>query len=153
MRAPGIRCKVPHRRGWSLCRVHLDECEVMGLLLALIVGWMTFRCRVVQGQDRVMQLRELRLARGWSQEQLAERSGLSVRTVQRIENGQAPGLASRAALADAFGLTLDELVADEAPAESASTTVARAPAPTTASFVDAIRMCLTKYADFHGRAS
>lgn len=33
------------------------------------------------------QFKSLRLARAWSQEQLAELSGLSVRTVQRIENG------------------------------------------------------------------
>lgn len=31
--------------------------------------------------------KSLRLARAWSQEQLAELTGLSVRTVQRIENG------------------------------------------------------------------
>ncbi len=34
--------------------------------------------------------KSLRLARAWSQEQLAELSGLSVRTVQRIENGDQP---------------------------------------------------------------
>ncbi len=87
-----------------------------------------------------MQLRERRLGRGWSQEQLAERSGLSVRTIQRIENGQAPGLASTAALAAAFGIDVDQLVADQV----------RAPAPVT--FVEAIRTCLTRYADFDGRA-
>jgi transcriptional regulator with XRE-family HTH domain len=87
-----------------------------------------------------MQLRELRLGRGWSQEQLAERSGLSVRTIQRIENGQAPGLASTAALAAAFGVDVDQF-ADGAEPE---------PAPV--SFVEAIRICLGKYADFDGRA-
>ena len=34
-----------------------------------------------------MIVRKLRLQRGWSQEQLAEMSGLSTRTIQRIERG------------------------------------------------------------------
>jgi transcriptional regulator with XRE-family HTH domain len=35
-------------------------------------------------------IQKLRLQRGWSQEQLAELTGLSVRTIQRIERGQNP---------------------------------------------------------------
>ena len=35
-----------------------------------------------------MLVQKLRLQRGWSQEQLAVVSGLSVRTIQRIERGQ-----------------------------------------------------------------
>ncbi|WP_336074194.1 helix-turn-helix transcriptional regulator, partial [Klebsiella pneumoniae] len=34
------------------------------------------------------QVKQLRLQRAWSQEQLAEMAGLSVRTIQRIENGE-----------------------------------------------------------------
>lgn len=41
--------------------------------------------------------------RGWSQEQLAEISGLSARTVQRVEEGAASSLDTRRALAVAFG--------------------------------------------------
>ncbi len=37
------------------------------------------------------QVKQLRLQRAWSQEQLAEMAGLSVRTIQRIENGDARG--------------------------------------------------------------
>jgi len=55
----------------------------------------------------------MRLGRGWSQEQLAEASGLSVRTIQRIENGQAPGLASAAALARVFDVGVDQLGASD----------------------------------------
>jgi transcriptional regulator with XRE-family HTH domain len=87
-----------------------------------------------------MQVREMRRGRGWSQEQLAEASGLSVRTIQRIENGQVPGLASAAALARVFGIEVDELGA---------TDVVEA-APVT--FLDAIRGCLIRYAVFDGRA-
>jgi transcriptional regulator with XRE-family HTH domain len=39
-------------------------------------------------------LKEKRLQRHWSQEQLAEISGLSIRTIQRIENGKNAGLES-----------------------------------------------------------
>lgn len=48
------------------------------------------------------------MARGWSREQLAEVSGLSVRTIKRIENGQQPGLASSTALARAFGIDVEQ---------------------------------------------
>ena len=41
-----------------------------------------------------MNVRKLRLQRNWSQEQLAQVSGLSIRTIQRIERGQTPGLES-----------------------------------------------------------
>ncbi|MEZ8824628.1 glyoxalase superfamily protein [Vibrio sp. 10N.261.55.A7] len=39
-------------------------------------------------------VKEIRLSKGWSQEQLACFSGLSVRTIQRIERGQSTGLES-----------------------------------------------------------
>src|SRR5690606_5676247 len=44
-----------------------------------------------------------RETRTWSQEQLAEVSGLSARTVQRVEEGVASSLDTRRALAAAFG--------------------------------------------------
>lgn len=56
-----------------------------------------------------MIVRKLRLQRGWSQEQLATMSGLSVRTVQRIERGQTPGLESLKALASVFEVELSQL--------------------------------------------
>ena len=56
-----------------------------------------------------MIVRKLRLKRGWSQEQLAEMSGLSVRTIQRIERGQGPGLESSKSLAAVFEVPLTAL--------------------------------------------
>lgn len=50
-----------------------------------------------------------RLARAWSQEQLAEMAALSVRTVQRIENGDQPALETLSALAAVFGVSVTEL--------------------------------------------
>ena len=57
-----------------------------------------------------MLIQKLRLQRGWSQEQLAEISGLSVRTVQRIERGQSASLESMKALAAVFEVDLNELM-------------------------------------------
>jgi transcriptional regulator with XRE-family HTH domain len=56
-----------------------------------------------------MLIHKLRLQRGWSQEQLAEVSGLSVRTVQRIERGQPGSLESLKALAAVFEIDFNRL--------------------------------------------
>ncbi|MEP5764867.1 MAG: helix-turn-helix domain-containing protein [Halieaceae bacterium] len=53
-----------------------------------------------------MIVRKLRLQRGWSQEQLAEMTGLSARTIQRIERGQKPSLESARAMAAVFEVDL-----------------------------------------------
>ena len=51
-------------------------------------------------------LKKLRLERHWSQEQLAEMSGLSIRTIQRIENGENAGLESLKSLAAVFEINI-----------------------------------------------
>lgn len=56
-----------------------------------------------------MIVRKLRLEKGWSQEQLAEISGLSVRTIQRIERGQTPSLESLKSLASVFETEVTQL--------------------------------------------
>ena len=56
-----------------------------------------------------MIVRKIRLQRGWSQEQLAELSGLSVRTIQRIERGQSAGLESLKSLAAVFEVQVTDL--------------------------------------------
>lgn len=56
-----------------------------------------------------MLIQKLRLQRGWSQEQLAEVSGLSVRTIQRLERGQPGSLESSKALAAVFEIDLSDL--------------------------------------------
>ncbi|CAM1371716.1 helix-turn-helix domain-containing protein [Tenacibaculum xiamenense] len=47
-------------------------------------------------------IKKMRLERHWSQEQLAAMSGLSIRTIQRIENGENAGLESLKSLAAVF---------------------------------------------------
>ncbi len=56
-----------------------------------------------------MIIRKLRLKHGWSQEQLADLSGLNIRTIQRIERGQKPSLESLKSLAAVFETNVSEL--------------------------------------------
>ena len=70
-----------------------------------------------------MLVQKLRLQRGWSQQQLAELSGLNVRTIQRIEKGQEPSVESLKSLAAVFNVefsTLKEQGMDNAVSESQS---------------------------------
>lgn len=60
-----------------------------------------------------MIIREKRLEKGWSQSQLAEFCGLSLRTIQRIEKGSEPTMESLKALASVFECTISELSPDE----------------------------------------
>tara|TARA_R110002094_G_scaffold103333_1_gene102794 strand:- start:167 stop:634 length:468 start_codon:yes stop_codon:yes gene_type:complete len=61
-----------------------------------------------------MTVRKLRLKRAWSQEQLAQFSGLNIRTIQRIERGQKAGLESLKALAAVFEVEVDDLLMEKA---------------------------------------
>ena len=70
-----------------------------------------------------MLFQKLRLQRGWSQQQLAELSGLNVRTIQRIEKGQEPSAESLKSLAAVFNVefsTLKEQGMDNVISESQS---------------------------------
>lgn len=58
-----------------------------------------------------MSIQKMRLKRGWSQQQLADASGLSARTIQRIESGHAGSVESLKSIAAVFEvhfLTLTE---------------------------------------------
>lgn len=58
-----------------------------------------------------MRLKELRLQKGMSQEMLAEESGLSLRTIQRIENGETnPTGDSLKRLANGLNVNPNELI-------------------------------------------
>jgi transcriptional regulator with XRE-family HTH domain len=87
-----------------------------------------------------VRVKELRVARGWSQAHLAELTGLSVRTIQRIETGAHPGLESLRGLAAAFGVDVADLQPE---AQTASRPM---------SFFDAVAHCMRHYSDLDGRA-
>ena len=59
-----------------------------------------------------MIVQEMRLKKGWSQQQLADISGLNVRTIQRIEQGQSASLESFKALGAAFDVDFSQLQED-----------------------------------------
>ncbi len=63
-----------------------------------------------------MLVQKLRLQRGWSQEQLAELSGLSVRTIQRIERGLPASNETLKSLASVFEIDFSILQATQEPA-------------------------------------
>lgn len=56
-----------------------------------------------------MNVKTLRTDENWSQEQLAHFSGLSIRTIQRIENNEKVALESLKSLAAVFEISLTEL--------------------------------------------
>jgi transcriptional regulator with XRE-family HTH domain len=60
-----------------------------------------------------MSISERRLEKGWSQEELAQHSGLSVRTIQRIEGGRRAGLESLKCLAAVFETNVSLLMQEQ----------------------------------------
>jgi transcriptional regulator with XRE-family HTH domain len=60
-----------------------------------------------------MNIQERRLEKGWSQEELARHSGLSTRTIQRIEGGQKAGLESLKCLAAVFETSISTLMQEQ----------------------------------------
>lgn len=54
---------------------------------------------------------ELRRAKGWTQEKLADESGIAVRTIQRVESGQDASLTTVTAIANALGVPVRDLFA------------------------------------------
>ncbi|MGJ4846637.1 helix-turn-helix domain-containing protein [Leifsonia sp. Le1] len=54
-------------------------------------------------------IRELRKTKGWTQERLAENSGVAVRTIQRLESGEDASLETLALLADALNVDVSDL--------------------------------------------
>ena len=69
-------------------------------------------------------VRKLRLQRGWTQDQLAEFAGLSVRSVQRIERGAEASLESLKALAAVLEVDIATLQDGDPPMQADATTAA-----------------------------
>lgn len=64
----------------------------------------------IEARDFDMIVKKLRHKKNWSQEQLAEVAGLSVRTIQRIESGGKASLESLKALASVLEVDVPVLV-------------------------------------------
>ncbi len=84
-------------------------------------------------------VKNLRLNKGWSQEQLSEVSGLSLRTIQRIENGITISIESLNVLAKALDVDHNELIIQEKQQ------------PTTP--IEAIKKVFLEYSNFSGTAT
>ncbi len=69
-----------------------------------------------------MSVKDLRLKQCLSQEELADATGLSLRTVQRVESGQQVGNASWKTLADYFSVSVEALKANGSNAFAQTTT-------------------------------
>ena len=67
-----------------------------------------------------MLVQKLRLKFGWSQQQLANASGLSVRTIQRIEAGAPASVESLKALAAVFEVDFSTLQTEETQMQTAT---------------------------------
>lgn len=84
-------------------------------------------------------IKKLRAAKNWSQEQLSEACGLSLRTIQRLENGDNASIESVRALAAVFEIDPNELIISEK--DSAMTPI------------DAMKQGLLQFGDFTGTAT
>lgn len=62
-------------------------------------------------------IRQLRVERGWTQQQLAEIADLSLRTIQRVENQGVASNESVSSLAAAMELTRDQILSPSADPE------------------------------------
>lgn len=60
-----------------------------------------------------LRIREARIARGWTHEELARRAGVNWRTVQRWQKGNLPRLPTLLRLADILGVPEGHLVEPE----------------------------------------
>jgi transcriptional regulator with XRE-family HTH domain len=60
-----------------------------------------------------MNIQQRRLKKQWSQEQLSQYSGLSTRTIQRVESGQKVGLESLKCLAAVFEVSIHTLLQEQ----------------------------------------
>ena len=65
-------------------------------------------------------LRRLRKAKGWTQQKLAERAGVSLIVVTKVEQGSTkdPAMSSLVKLADALVVGIDELIDRKPPKHS-----------------------------------
>ncbi|MBO1266177.1 DUF805 domain-containing protein [Proteiniclasticum sp. SCR006] len=84
-------------------------------------------------------IKALRLDKSWSQEQLSERSGLSLRTIQRIENGSNISAESLRLIAEALSADPSELI------------LQKKQKPQTP--VESIKKSFMEYANFSGKAT
>ena len=60
-----------------------------------------------------MSIKQRRLAKGWTQDELALHSGISARTIQRVESGQSVGSETLKCLAAVFETSVNSLIQEQ----------------------------------------
>lgn len=96
----------------------------------------------MHSRDLPAQLRHLRAAKGLSQRALAEAAELTRMSIVNYENGNSvPSVVIAGRLADALGVTVDELLGGDPIETAIRRIVARAPQPTDEQ-IDRIRRAL-----------
>jgi transcriptional regulator with XRE-family HTH domain len=60
-------------------------------------------------EEQIMIVKKLRVDKNWSQEQVAAFSGLSIRTIQRVESGQNASIETLKSLASVFEVEISKL--------------------------------------------
>ena len=87
-----------------------------------------------------MSIRDRRISLGWTQDALAEASGLSVRTIQRLEKGEPATLESLKCLAAVFETRVSTLMQEEEePSGPAPEAAARQREEQAVAFVEALK--------------
>jgi transcriptional regulator with XRE-family HTH domain len=82
---------------------------------------------------------DLRIRRGWTQEELADKAGVTVRTIQRIETGATqPRLYTLKALAEVLGTEVECLLLTVSPAIDCNAAAIAATPPSTGSAPDPV---------------
>lgn len=84
-------------------------------------------------------VKKLRAAKPWSQEELSDASGLSLRTIQRIESSGNASIDSVRALAAVFEVDPNELILTKNDKQVTP--------------LEAIKTCFIQFADFSGKAT
>ena len=70
-----------------------------------------YQIRNTEGVRKISKLAEARQARGWTQEKLAEVSGVHRVTIARIETGaSSPNVDTAKQLANALGVLVDDII-------------------------------------------
>jgi transcriptional regulator with XRE-family HTH domain len=92
-----------------------------------------------------MSIQERRLEKAWSQEELAQHSGLSVRTIQRIEGGRRAGLESLKCLAAVFETNVSTLMQEQTMIDTQSFDESNQPAAKTNDTTDPLEREAIEY--------
>lgn len=88
----------------------LKYCHVSDVLVTWYTSsFISQTTKQITAKEEIMIVRKLRLQQGWSQEQLSQFSGLSIRTIQRIERGQNASVESLKSLAAVFEVEITDL--------------------------------------------